>query len=77
MKVAAILLIVVLSAAIFGCSAEGKIEQAPVEQQEVRIESSPLAGTCATGRSCTAPSCGQYVDANKDSACDRGIPQQT
>jgi hypothetical protein len=73
MKFATIILIMVISSMVFGCNAEGKNDQAPAELQEAKVVSSPLSGTCATGRSCTTPSCGQYVDANQDSACDRGF----
>ena len=40
---------------------------------EETVPKNPLAGTCPNGLSCTAPSCGAWVDADFDGACDRGV----
>lgn len=41
-------------------------------QEHIEVKESELSGTCPTKRSCTTPSCGLWVDENKDGNCDRG-----
>lgn len=60
------ILLFVLVVFVVGCS--GVKEEVNVEDE---VLDNPLSGTCPNGLSCTTPSCGAWVDADNDGACDR------
>jgi uncharacterized protein YcfL len=67
-----VILLILSSILVVGCSADAK-ETVAVDGVDGVVADNPLAGTCLQGKSCTQPTCGKWVDANNDNHCDRGI----